>query len=78
MTVLLEKHKYNSKRYAVDLRIALKQHIRVLIENVRRDYALVSVIRLSLGRRLVNLLPVSQRTNALTNGVVGRTMCRWS
>ena len=26
-----------------------------------------SVIRLSLGRRLVNLLPVAQRTNALTN-----------
>ena len=30
------------------------------------------VIRLSLGRRLVNLLPVAQRTNALTNGVVDR------
>ena len=26
-----------------------------------------SVIRLSLGRRLVNLLPVAQRTNAFTN-----------
>ena len=36
------------------------------------------VIRLSLGRRLVNLLPVAQRTNAFTNGVVGRTMGRWS
>ena len=32
-----------------------------------------SVIRLSLGRRLVNLLPVAQQTNAFTNGVVGRT-----
>ena len=30
------------------------------------------VIRLSLGRRLVNLLPVAQRTNAFTNGVVDR------
>ena len=28
------------------------------------------VIRLSLGRRNVNHLPVAQRTNALTNGVV--------
>ena len=37
-----------------------------------------SVTRLSLGRRLVNLLPVAQRTNAFTNGVVGRTMGRWS
>ena len=26
----------------------------------------------------VNLLPVAQRTNAFTNGVVGRTMGRWS
>ena len=32
------------------------------------------VVRLSLGRRLVNLLPVAQRTNALANGVVDR---RW-
>ena len=31
-----------------------------------------AVIRLSLGRRLVNLLPVAQRTNAFTNGVVDR------
>ena len=31
-----------------------------------------SVIRLSLGRRLANLLQVAQRTNALTNGVVDR------
>ena len=31
-----------------------------------------SVTRLSLGRRLVNLLPVAQRTNAFTNGVVDR------
>ena len=30
------------------------------------------VIRLNLGRRLVNLLPVAKRTNALTNGVVDR------
>ena len=30
------------------------------------------VIRLSLGRRSVNLLPVAQRTNAFTNGVVDR------
>ena len=37
-----------------------------------------SVIRLSLGRRSVNLLPVAQRTNAFTNGVVGRTMGPWS
>ena len=36
------------------------------------------VVRLSLGKRLVNLLPVAQRTNAFTNGVVGRTMGRWS
>ena len=33
---------------------------------------LLTVIRLSLRRRLVNLLPVSQRTNALTNGVIDR------
>ena len=36
------------------------------------EYAAVQggegVIRLSLGRRLVNLLPVAQRTNALTYG----------
>ena len=32
---------------------------------------MVTLIRLSLGsRRLANLLPVAQRTNALTNGVV--------
>ena len=30
-------------------------------------------MRLTLGRRLVNLLPVAQRTNAFTNGVVGTT-----
>ena len=30
------------------------------------------VMRLTLGRRLVNLWPVAQRTNAFTNGVVGR------
>ena len=29
-------------------------------------------VRLSLGRRLVNLLPVAQRNNAFTNGVVDR------
>ena len=29
-------------------------------------------IRLSLGRRWVNLLPVAQRSNAFTNGVVER------
>ena len=40
---------------------------------------LLTVIRLSLGDgRLVNLLPVAQRTNAFTNGVVGKTMGRWS
>ena len=32
-------------------------------------YCLSGVIRLSLGRRLVNLLPVAQRTNAFTKGV---------
>ena len=31
-----------------------------------------TVLRLSLGRRLVNLLPVAQRTHAFTNGVVDR------
>ena len=31
-----------------------------------------SVIRLSLGRRMVDLLQVAQRTNAFTNGVVDR------
>ena len=30
------------------------------------------VIRLKLGRRLVNLLPLAQWLNALTNGVVDR------
>ena len=34
--------------------------------------AQTTVIWLSLGRRLVNRLPVAQRTNALTNGVVDR------
>ena len=34
--------------------------------------ALKSVIRLSLGRRLGNLLQVAQRTDTLTNGVVDR------
>ena len=42
------------------------------------NYRCPVVIRLSLVRRLVNLLPVAQRTNAFTNGVVGRTMGRWS
>ena len=37
-----------------------------------RDDKHVSVIRLSLGGRLVNLSPVAQRTNAFTNGVVDR------
>ena len=32
------KHRHNSQRCAVDLRIALKQYIRVLVENVRRDH----------------------------------------
>ena len=32
-----------------------------------------SVIRLSLRRRLVNLLPVAQQINAFTNGVVDRS-----
>ena len=36
------------------------------------DHGTDYVIRLILGRRLVNLLPVAQRTNALTNGVVDR------
>ena len=31
-----------------------------------------TVSRLSLGRRLVNLLPVAQRTDAFTNGAVDR------
>ena len=31
-----------------------------------------SVVRLSLGRRSVNLLAVAQRTNSLINGVVDR------
>ena len=40
---------------------------------------LLTVISLSLGRRLDNLLPAAQRTNALTNGVVGRTRtCAWN
>ena len=38
--------------------------------NLKKAY--LCVIRLSLGRRLVNLFPVSQRTNAFTNGVVDR------
>ena len=36
--VLLEKQKHNSQRYAVDLRTALKQYVRVLIANMRWDY----------------------------------------
>ena len=37
-----------------------------------------SVIRLSLGRRLVNLLPVAQRTNAFHIWRRRQTMGRWS
>ena len=33
----------------------------------------VSVMRLRLGGRLVNLLPLAQRTKTLTNGDDGRT-----
>ena len=33
----------------------------------------VNVVRLRLGRRLDNLLPLAQRTKDLTNGVDGRT-----
>ena len=36
------------------------------------NHSVHCVIRLRLGRRLVNLSPVAQRTNALTNGVVHR------
>ena len=36
------------------------------------------VVGHSLGRRLVNLLPVARRSKALTNGVVDETMGRWS
>ena len=37
-----------------------------------------SIIRLSLGRRLVNLLPVAQRTNAPHKWRRRQTMSRWS
>ena len=36
---------------------------------------LLTVVSLSLGRRLDNLLPAAQRTNALTNGVVRTRTC---
>ena len=39
---------------------------------VRGGESFVAVVRLSLGRRLVSLLSVAQRTNALTNGGVDR------
>ena len=43
-----------------------------MAEVVNIGYVKLVVIRLSLGsRRLVNL-PVAQRTNALTNGIVDR------
>ena len=43
-----------------------------MAEVVNIGYVKLVVIRLSLGsRRLVNL-PVTQRTNALTNGIVDR------
>ena len=38
-----------------------------------RDLSTPSVIRLRLGRRLVHLLPVAQRTKVLANGVIGST-----
>ena len=41
-------------------------------EKLDTEHPAPSVIRFSLGRRLVNLLPVAQRTNAFTNGVVDR------
>ena len=43
-----------------------------LEERTAAAAAAAVVIRLILGRRLVNLLPVAQRTNAFTNGVVDR------
>ena len=43
-----------------------------IAEVVDIEHVKLVVIRLSLGRRLVNLLPVAQRTNALTNGIVDR------
>ena len=43
-----------------------------IAEVVNIEHVKLVVIRLSLGRRLVNLLPVAQRTNALTNGVFNR------
>ena len=38
----------------------------------------IFVIRLSLGRRLINLLPVAQRTNASHKSRRRQTMGRWS
>ena len=35
-------------------------------------FSIADGIGLSLGRRLVNLLPVAQRTNPITNGIIDR------
>ena len=40
--------------------------------------ALADVMRLTLGRRLVNLLPVAQRTNAFHKWRRRQDMGRWS
>ena len=47
-------------------------------QSVVTDSEWSHITRLRLGGLLVNLSPVAQRTNPLTNGVFGRTMGRWS
>ena len=53
-------------------------HNNVMVRRIPRFKGGESVIRLSLGRRLVNLSPVAQRTNAFHKWRRRQTMGRWS
>ena len=49
-----------------------KNVILMILRHTTHSFLSVCVIRLRLGWRLVNLLPVPKRPNAFTNGVVDR------
>ena len=51
----------------------LEPRVGDTLTRISRQFQGESGIRLSLGRRLINVLPVAERVNALTNGVDGRT-----
>ena len=65
----MEKHKHNSsQRCAVDLRSALKQSIRVLIANMRRDY-----VPARLSNYQGSSYVVSRTYTQVTNKITGRS-----